>query len=80
LKVRARQRLVSILVLIGIIGAGCTNDADGASDGELVDLPDDHPANLILATAPTFSEFQKPSQSRTFDSSAPRVSFGRSVS
>ena len=46
-------------MVAAIIGAGCSNDADGVSDGDLVGLPDDHPAALLLATASTFDEFSE---------------------
>jgi hypothetical protein len=51
------DRVLIVVLIVGSISVGCSNDDDGASDGEVVQIPEEHPAALTLATAPTYEEF-----------------------
>jgi|GEM_PF-2112837 len=56
---RIGRGLLLVFLIIGSICAGCSNSDDETSDGDLVQVPDDHPAALTLATASTYEEFSQ---------------------
>lgn len=56
-----KVRAAWVLVLLATVASGCSGNGT-ADNGELVDIPADHPASLVLEDAASFAEFSEVSR------------------